>query len=546
MVFSAIFCGLLSVGVDPNDTKMLSQPAVSLKHIAFIYADDLWIADGEGRNPRRLTVHPGVESNPVFSPDGNLVAFSGQYDGNTDVYTVPVTGGTPTRLTHHPAADLVRGFTPDGKQVLFASPRNVYTRRYQQFFTVPLEGGMPTQLPIPNANKGSMSPDGKKIAYTPSFEAMTQWKNYRGGTHSRIWLFDVASTNIEEIPQPKGRCNDTDPQWIDAETVLFRSDRNGEFNLFVFKPATKQVIQATHFDDFPVLAVSVGGGRILFEQAGSLHLLQMPGNIESETPTSKRLKIGVAADLVETRPRFVKGNEYVRSASISPSAARAAFEMRGEIFTVPAETGDARNLTQSPSVHDRSPSWSPDGKTIAYFSDEGGEYQLVLAPQNGKGDSRNIKLEGAGFYMSPVWSRDSKKIAYTDNSLTLRIVDVATGKITKVATQKRYSGGGWQLSPTAWSPDNEWLAFTLENNAMIDTVYVYSLKENKMFQVTDGLSDVTDPVFDANGKYLYFLGSTDTGMSKHGFAQSSADTRPPRQSIYLAVLSKDLPSPFVR
>src|SRR5688572_2803013 len=232
MVCSAILCGVLGVGVDPNDTKMLSQPAVSQKHIAFIYADDLWIADGEGRNPRRLTAHPGVEGSPVFSPDGKLVSFTGQYDGNPDVFIVPVEGGTPTRLTYHPGADVVRGFTPDGKQVLFASQRNVFTRRYQQFFTVPLTGGMPTQLPIPNANKGTFSPDGKKIAYTPAREAMDQWKNYRGGTCSRIWLYDVGTHDIQEIPQPEGRCNDTDPQWTDNDTVVFRSDRKGEFNLF--------------------------------------------------------------------------------------------------------------------------------------------------------------------------------------------------------------------------------------------------------------------------------------------------------------------------
>src|SRR5258708_3879559 len=267
---AALFACSTQAWVDTTDTKLLSQPAISAKNIAFVYADDLWLADADGKNARRLTAHQGLESNPVFSPDGSLLAFNAQYEGNTDVYTVPVSGGSPTRLTYRPAADYVRGFTPDGKAVLFTSQRNVYTRRYSQFFTVPLAGGMPTQLPIPNGWKASISPDGKHIAYTPAREVFEQWKNYRGGTHSRIWIFDVATNAIEEIPQPAGRCNDTDPYWTDSETVLFRSDRNGEFNVFLYHTPRKQVQQVTKFDDFPVLAVNVGGGRLIFEQGGSL------------------------------------------------------------------------------------------------------------------------------------------------------------------------------------------------------------------------------------------------------------------------------------
>src|SRR5438270_8485010 len=216
-----------------DDTRLLSMPAVSAKKIAFIYSEDLWTADRDGKNPRRLTTDIGVESYPVFSPDGSVIAFSAQYDGNTDVYTIPVQGGAPTRLTWHPGPDFVRGFTPDGKAVLFSSPRHVFTNRYTQLFTVPLAGGMPTQLPIPNGVEAGYSPDGAYIAYTPIADRTQQWKHYRGGTNSRIWIYRCKDHAVEQIPQPPGRCNDLDPQWL-GDTIYFRSDRNGEYNLFAF------------------------------------------------------------------------------------------------------------------------------------------------------------------------------------------------------------------------------------------------------------------------------------------------------------------------
>jgi tricorn protease len=522
---------------DPNDTCLLAQPAIGPRNIAFIYGEDLWVADLDGGNPRRLTTDLGVEANPRFSPDGALIAFSAQYDGNTDAYTIPVTGGAPTRLTYHPGPDIVRGFTPDGKNVLFNSNRHVYSTRHTQLFTVPLSGGMPTQLPIPWGFAASFSPDGQRLSYCPVRDATAQWKNYRGGTHSRIWICNLKDLEVVEIPQPKERCNDQDPQWI-GETIYFRSDRNGEYNVFSYDTVSKEVKQLTHYTDFPVADLNSGAGKLIYEQGGYVSVL-VPGQTSPQ-----RLKIGLAVDAVEARPRFVKGNKYVRAVGVSPSGSRAVVEFRGEIVTVPAEKGDPRNLTNSTGVYERSPAWSPDGKTIAYFTDASGEYELALAPQDGKGEVKRFKLNGSGFYSSPVWSRDSKKLLFNDNSQAIFWFDVATGKVAKIVQPQHGRSRGVKLS--SWSPDSKWVAYSIDTPARIAQVFVYSLEQNKSFPVTDGLTEATEPVFDAAGKYLYFLGSTDTGMSKHGFSQSAADSRPPRWSLNLIVLRKDLPSPFLK
>jgi tricorn protease len=514
------------------------MPAVSGRHIAVVYADDLWVADLDGTNPRRLTSDAGVESHPAFSPDGETVAFSGQYEGNTDVYTVPARGGVPTRLTWHPGPDTVRGFTPDGKRVLFSSPRNVYSTRHQQLFTVPLSGGMPDQLPIPWGFEASYSPDGGSIAYTPVRDATAQWKHYRGGTTGRIWVYRVKTHEVTEIPQPKDRCNDLDPNWV-GTTVYFRSDRAGEYNLFAFDTVTHDLKQLTEFTDFPVVDLSAGGGKVIFEQAGRLHLLT-PG--ESKP---KRLSIGVAAELTDARPRFAKGAKYVRHGDVSPSGARAVFEFRGEIVTVPAEKGDPRNLTQTVDVHDRSPAWSPDGKSMAYFSDRGGEYKLYVTKADGTGPARTYRLGGAGYYENLVWSPDGKKIAFVDNSQSLFWIDLATEKVKKIASEPQYGPWGlWRMKP-AWSPDSRWVAYNLGNKAAHRTVFLYDTRADKSSVVTDGLADAVDPVFDAGGKYLYLLGSTDAGPVNQWFAQSNQDVRA-RRSVYLVVLKKGVPSPLAR
>jgi tricorn protease len=532
----APFAPGLDASVDPVDTKLLTEPAISAGHIAFIYAGDLFVCDLDGRNVRRLTTDDGVESNPAFAPDGKTIAFSAQYDGNVDVFTVPVAGGSPARLTWHPGADFVQGFTPDGTAVLFTSQRATYTGRYAQLFTVPAAGGVVEQLPIPNAARAAYSPDGRRIAYNPLGARFQQWKQYRGGTVSRLWLYDTKGHAIEKIPQPPSRSNDTDPMWI-GDTVFFRSDRAGEFNIFAYDTKTKQVRQVTRHDEFPVLNAASGAGRIVYEQAGVLHVL------DPQSGGSRRLTIGVASDVRETRARYARGARWIREAAISPTGARALFNVRGEILTVPAEKGDVRNLTGSVGAHDRDPAWSPDGRSIAYFSDAGGEYQLHIASQDGKGRPRAIKVSGAGFYREPAWSPDSQKVAYFDNSLTIYWVDVNTGVSTKVASQPIYSPA--IIIGYSWSPDSKWLAYAMDNEANITTVYAYSTEQAKSFQVSDGLSDVGNPVFDKSGKYLFFLASTDAGPVKDWFAQSNADMRA-TAGIYVAVLRNDLPSPLAK
>jgi len=525
-----------ALAIDTTDTRLVSNPAVSANRIAFSYANDLWIANADGSDVRRLTSHPGVEDGARFSPDGSLIAFTGSYERNVDVYVMPATGGVPKRLTWHPGNDIALGFTPDGKSVLFASPREVYTTRYQQLFTVPVGGGPVTKLPIPHASKASYSPDGKMIAYVPLREAFTQWKHYRGGQTSHLVLFDVASYKTVDVPQPEGRCNDSDPAWV-GNKLYFRSDRNGEFNLFSYDPATRQVAQLTSFKDFPVIGLSAGAGKIAFEQAGYIHLF------DPASAREQKVKVGVAADLLETRSRFVKGAKYVRNASLSPTGARAALEFRGEIFTVPAEKGDDRNLTQSVAANDRMPLWSPDGKSIAWFTDETGEYELRVAPQDGRGTVKKIKIDGAGFYDDPKWSPDGARISYSDNSHSLYVVDVASGTTTKISSNVVY--GPEKVLDHNWSPDSKWLAYTRNNTVYFQTIYLYNVADKKSYALTDGVSDARLPVFDPNGKYLYFVASTDAGPVADWFAQSNLDMRS-SNSIYLAVLPKGVVSPLAK
>jgi len=519
-----------------TDTRLLSQPAVSATHVAFAYAGDLWSAKLDGTDVRRLTTADGDESSPVFSPDASFIAFTANYDGNQDVYVIPVGGGSPRRLTYHPGADVAQAFTPDGKRVLFTSGRGAFTGAHAQLYTVSIDGGADERLPIPNASQATFSPDGKRIAYNALPSAFLQWKHYRGGRNSVISLYTSGTHAVEKIPQPASRSNDVDAMWV-GEVVYFRSDRDGEFNLYAYDTRTKQIRALTRYTDFPVLGAAAGGGKIVFEQAGWLHLMDV-GSTQV-----KKLTIGVAADLREVRPRWARGNTYIRNADISPTGARAVLEFRGEIVTVPAEKGDVRNLTNSAGANDRSPAWSPDGARIAWFSDEGGEYQLHVASQDGKGEHKTYKGGGAGFYERPLWSPDASRIAYLDNSQSILVLDLKTGVVKRVAGNRVYSPSS--LVSYAWSPDSKWLAYAVGTQALATSVLVYNVDDDQSQRITDGLSAATEPAFDRSGKYLYLLASTDAGPTLDWFAQSNTSI-PVTRAIYAVVLQKDLPNPFGR
>ncbi len=511
---------------------LFRQPALSRTQIVFYHAGDLWSVAREGGEARRLTSAPGQEADPVFSPDGEWLAFTGEYDGNVDVFVMPAAGGVPRRLTYHPGVDQAVGWTRDGKSILIRSNRDSYTR-FAQLYTMPINGVMPEVLPLHMAEYGSFSEDGTRIAYMPLAPNFRTWKRYRGGTTTAIWLARLSDSSVEKVP--RNNSNDFCPMWI-GDRIYFLSDRNGPFTLFYYDTKLKRAVQALPNNGLDLKWASAGPDAIVYEQFGSIYLFDL------KTQKPRKVEITINADLPEVRPRLEKTNTQIRAAAISPTGARAVFEARGEIFTAPAEKGDVRNLTNTPGAAERDPSWSPDGKYVAYFSDAAGEYDLHVADQTGKGDVRKFRLsKPPTYYYTPLWSPDSKKIAFTDKKLNAAYVDLGSGEIVTVDTDR--FDGPRRMRHLAWAPDSKWLAYTKQLRNTLRAVFMYSLEKKERFQITDGMSDATEPVFDKEGKYLYFLASTDVGLNV-GWRDMSAYFRPTTSSVYLAVLDKDLPSPL--
>ncbi|HKQ89076.1 MAG TPA: protease, partial [Blastocatellia bacterium] len=490
---------MASVCFAQNQTPtLLQKPAVNGSQIVFVYAGDLWTVPREGVDARRLTTGVGTETNPVFSPDGAMIAFTGEYDGNTDVYVVPATGGVPKRLTYHPGGDLVSGWTNDGKRVLFASGRNSHSN-FPRLFTVGLDGSFPEEVPLPMAERGAYSSDGAYIAYEPLTQWQPDWKRYAGGQQDVIWIARLSDSSIEKLPREKS--NDRYPIWI-GDKIYFLSDRNGGYSLFSFDTKSKKVTELVKNNGLDIKSASAGPGVIAYEQFGSIHLYDIKSN------KSQKVNIRVAADVVTVRPRFEKVGDRIFNGDISPTGARAVFEARGEIITVPAEKGDPRNLTNTTGVMERDPSWSPDGKWIAYFSDESGEYALHIRDQKGEGEVKKIALPPT-FYNTPTWSPDSKKIALYDKKLQLWYLEIEKGSPVKVDSNPIGLDNS-VMSPN-WSPDSRWIAYTKQLPNMLRAVFAYSLETGKTNQITDGMSDARYPAFDKSGKYLYFTASTDIG-----------------------------------
>jgi tricorn protease len=516
-----------------NPPLLMRKPSISRSEIVFTYGGDLWIVSRDGGDARRLTAGPGTETDPVFSPDGTLVAFTGEYDGNKDVYVIAAAGGEPKRLTYHPGADHVVGWTPDGKRILFTSTRSSYYHLNDKLFTVPVEGGFPSELPLPIAEQGSYSPDGTHLAYVPHPQWQEAWKRYRGGQTSPIWIADLKDSSIQKIPRDNS--NDFNPMWV-GSTIYFLSDRNGPVSLFAYDTESKRVSEVVKNDGLDFKSASVGPDAIVIEQFAALRLYDLNSH------QLKDINIRVAGDFAQVRPHFVKVDpKRIHNFNLSPTGTRALMEAWGEIFTVPAEKGDIRNLTHSPAVADRDPAWSPDGRWVAYFSDEPDEYELQLRDQTGMGKVRHINLgKEPSFYYTPVFSPDSKNIAYSDKRLNLWYVDIEKGT-PKLVDTDHFEGPTFSQN---WSPDSKWIAYAKQLPSHLHAIYVYSLEQGKSYQVTDGMSDALYPVFDKNGKYLYFTASTDTGLTGSQGWDMSSDNQRVTRSAYVVVLAKDLPSPL--
>jgi len=521
--------------IQAQGTMLLRQPAASKDHIVFVHADDIWVTDRKGGDARRLTSAVGSETSPRISPDGKWVAFTGQYDGNLDVFVIGIDGGEPRRLTYHPGADIVQGWMPDGKAVYFTSGREGYPTVNAKFFTVPVTGGTPTAMVVPFGFVGSLSPDGKTMAYQPYSFWDPEWRNYRGGQAQPIWLFNMTThETVKTVQGDKER--HTAPVWNNG-MLYFLSEQDFINNVWSYDPKTKQQKQLTFHKDFDVKNLTAAGDNsLVYEQGGYLHSLDL-----SSSKTSQLL-IQVKGDLNWGRPRWNDlGAGSLINASLSPTGKRALFESRGEVFTVPKENGDWRNITNTPGAADRSPVWSPDGQKIAWFSDASGEYQLMIRDQFGLQAAQAIAIPNKKFYFTPAWSPDSKFIAFADTDYNIWYVDVKTGAVKLVDTD-RYAHPNRTMKPV-WSPDSKWIAYAQLQNNQFKAIKVYSLETGSSKQITDGLSDAIDPQWDESGKYLYFLASTDFGLAT-GWLDMSSYNYPVNRALYIAVLSKDAPSPF--
>lgn len=481
------------------DARMLRQPAVSATQIAFVYAGDIWVAPKTGGTAQRLSSPAGEESFPRFSPDGKEIAFTGDYDGNQDVYVMPSQGGIPRRLTHHPAPDRMLGWYPDGASILFASPMASGTNRFFQLYKVSKNGGLPEKLPVPYGEFGAISPDGQWLAYMPQTQDFRNWKRYRGGWASHLWLYNLGSGEWRNISTTDA--NDGQPMWH-GRTLYFLSDRGSpeRANIWAYDLDKTTVRQVTHYTDYDIHFPSGGPADLVFEKGGRLFLLDLTSEQAHE------VQIQVVTDLADLKPRLDSVGDMLQSIDISPTGKRALFQARGDIFTLPAEHGPALNLTRSSGVAERYPAWSPDGKWIAYWSDRSGEYELTIRPADGSGAEEQLTHYGPGFRYHLAWSPDGKKLAFIDQTMAISIFDRDAKKTTVVDHALYYFEGPLESFAPHWSADSRWLAYQRDLPAtQHNAIFLFDAKSGTRTQVTSGFYEDNSPVFDPEGKYLYFL-----------------------------------------
>jgi tricorn protease len=539
VLFAVLAIGLVSAecatqAQTPGQTRLLRTPTISSSQIAFAYANNIWTVPRAGGSARRVTSFHGQTSNPQFSPDGKWIAFSGEYAGNLDIYVVAADGGEPRRLTWHPGGDLAQGWTPDGKAIMFTSARASWAPSgAPRFWTVPAEGGVESPMNLPRAYQGKISADGSRVAYRMNNSWDEERRNYRGGQNRPIWIVDLKSYDLVSPPWTDSK--DVDPVWI-GDAVYFISDRDGVANVWEYQTSAKKLTQLTRFTDFDVKALGSGAGSVVFEQAGYVH------ELDPKSDKEHVVNISVAGDFPWMMPGWEDVTSRMTNMELSPTGKRIAVEARGEIFTIPADKGDVRNLTNSSSSAERDPAWSPDGKFVSYFSDKSGEYRLYIEAQDGLTPPREIVLQNPTHYYTASWSPDSKKILFSDTNLKVWVLDVGSGQ-AKVVGNDPWMVPNRTLNPV-WSPDSKWVAYASRLRSMYHAIFVSNVETGESKQITDGLADAVWPAWDATGKYLWFLASTDFGLRSQWLDMTSYD-HDENFGLYLAVLKKTEASPLL-
>jgi tricorn protease len=536
---AALAVALASLAAQPLgaqiDARMFRYPDVSATHITFVYAGDIWIVPKSGGMAHRLSSPPGEETFPRFSPDGSRIAFSANYDGNTDIYVVPTMGGEPVRVTHHPMGDRMLDWYPEGDALLFASARESGRQRFRQFYRVWDGGGLPEKLPLPYGEFGTLSPDGTTLAYTPKSRDSRTWKRYRGGWATDVWLFDLETLESRNITNDPA--NDGQPMWY-GRTLYFLSDRGERqrHNIWALDLDTDNVRQVTRFTDVDVTFPAAGPSDIVFQAGGLLYLLDLASESLSE------VSVEVVTDQTTLRPRMEKAAALIFNGGISPSGQRAVFEARGDVFTVPAEHGPVRNITASSGVAERYPAWSPDGQWVAYWSDRSGEYQLTVRAADGSGEERVLTEYGPGYRYRPHWSPDSEKLAFVDQTMTIRIYDMEQDRTTDVDQALFWYQGALNWFRPSWSADSRWLAYHRDLENRNSGVFLFDTRSGQVHQVTAGYYSDAMPVFDPDGNYLYFLTNRNLQPVYSDF--DNTWVYPNATNIAAASLRLDVPSPL--
>jgi tricorn protease len=497
--FLLCFSSGLITGNAQIDAGLFRYPDISKNQVVFTYANDIWIVPKEGGTAIRLSSPSGVESFPKFSPDGKSIAFTGNYDGNQDVYAMPAAGGVPQRLTHHGLPDRVVDWTPDGKRILFASGRESGRERFNQFYTIATGGGLAEKLPLAYAEFGSYSPDGKQMALTFRTTVFRTWKRYRGGLNADIHLFNLNNHSSENISATSDATDEL-PMWH-GQSIYFLSDRGTEMrlNLWKYDMAKKTFQQLTHFKDYDAHFPSMGPEDIVYEAGGKLYVYNLASQKQSE------IKVSLVTDKASLKPAAESTEKYIQHLGISPDGNRVLIEARGELFSVPAENGYVKNLTRNSGTAERYPAWSPDGRTVAYWSDQSGEYELWTMEPDKEGSAKKITNYGPGFRYNIFWSPDSRKLAFIDKAMRIKIYDFTSGQTIEVDRALRKSHGQLEGFSFGWSPDSRWLVYSRDLENYHNAVFVYDLNNKKATQVTSGYYDCTNPVFDAEGKYIFLF-----------------------------------------